>query len=220
VAVETSDRFKITCEVDVGNLGPVMVRLAQIEGLAVTGSELVTEVLRYNRRPQVRSQDLLVTWIQDHPTFSAGDAVRYFIAEGRTATACYPALAVLVERGLLKKLAPGKYSRTDIKAIEGPATKKKKQRDGRDGKSIIMTQARRNHGRVNTARLIEVFAEAGRARNSVYASIDGLLKSKQLKRVGDKGSGQYVLLKTAVTSKKTKPLAKTNGALAEVTDHG
>lgn len=80
------------------------------------------------------------------------------------------------------------------------------------GEDVIVSHARSNHGRTNTERLIKVFARQGRARNSVYASLDALMKNKMMKRVGDKGSGQYVLLAKAKT--------KLNGAAAAETAHG
>ena len=216
--VETVDRFNITCEVGVGELGEAMVHIAKFPALRVVGSELVTDVRTYNNKsPPGASTALLKSWITDHPTFKAIEAVRYFEENGKTKGSTYPALATLVEEGVLKKLAPGSYSRTDVKQLAAP--KKPRVAKGppktfdKRGEDVVLTFARRNHGRFNTTKLIEVFEAEGRARNSVYASINSVVKDKLAKRVGDPGSGQYVLLAKAIAKKapaKKKP--KVNGA--------
>ena len=230
---ETVERFKVTAEVGVADFGPAMVLLAQIPGLKVTGSELVTDVRAFGRRniPEISGIEFLRTWIADHPTFRALDAVKHFEADGRSGSVTYPSMKALVKEGVLKKLGPGQYSRADIKHIEPPKKKKRvaseprKQFDKR-GEDVILTYARRNHGRLNTTKLIELFEKEGRARNSVYASINGLLQEKLVKRVGESGSGQYVLLtkseKKKAAPKKAAPKPVVNGSALHIEDasHG
>ena len=100
---------------------------------------------------------------------------------------------------------------------------KRKQHFEKPGVDVILTYARRNHGRFNTTKLIELFEAEGRERGGVYGSINRMLKRKLIKRIGDTGSGSYVLLQKAV--KKAKPV--TNGAavvdtpvIEEASDHG
>jgi hypothetical protein len=225
------DRFRISCECEVSHLGQIMVQLARIEGLRVTGNELITEINSYatKRAHEVAGATLLTAWISDHPSFKALEAVRHFEEDGRHKSSAYAALGQLVETGVLKKLdQAGHYARTDIKAIAPP--KNTRKTFDRNAEDVILTYARRNHGRFNTARLVEMFLEEGRARNSLYASIDHLMKQKLVKRVGEAGSGQYALLakasKKASKSKpkkppKKKPVIKGNGSIIpEVTDHG
>jgi hypothetical protein len=127
--MKPSERFRISCEVDVGNLGPAMVRLAQIEGLVVTGSELITDVRAYAKNKPKKKRKV-------------------------------------VERKTFDKIAT----------------------------EVILTHAKRNHGKFNTQQLIRTFETQGRARNSIYATLDHMMKDKLVKRV-DKG--EYVLLTKA-----------------------
>ena len=83
------------------------------------------------------------------------------------------------------------------------------------GEDVVLSYARRNHGRFNTPKLVEIFEREGRAKNSVYASIDALMKQKLAKRIGEKGGGQYALLNKPAPKPKTKPVV--NGHAAETT---
>jgi hypothetical protein len=161
---------------------------------------------------------VLAEWIKEHPTFKAIEAVQYFEEQGRTKGSTYPALGVLVEKGILKKLGPGDYARADVKHLAAP--KKKRVAKGplktfdKRGEDVVLSYARRNHGRFNTPKLVELFTREGRAKNSVYASIDALMKQKLVKRVGEKGDGQYVLLNKTAPKPKPKPMV-VNGHAAE-----
>jgi hypothetical protein len=152
-------RFRISCEVDVADLGPVMVALAHIEGLVVTGSELVTDVRRYKQ--SVKKEAVSEPLPSEKP-----------------------------------------YRRFDTRAED-----------------VILTYARRNHGKFTTNELVQVFAAEGRARNSLYATIDALMKSRLVKRTG---KGRYALLQKAAKSKpgRKAPKAKTNGAAIEGAANG
>jgi hypothetical protein len=199
----------------------------------ITGNELITDVPKYkqkNTHPEISSRDFLLAWLKDHPTFKASEAVKAFKADGRTQHGCYPELTKAVADGTLKKLSPGNYARADVKQIAGPkkraVTEHRKTFDRR-AEDVILSYAKRNHGRFNTAKLVEIFLAEGRARNSLYASIDALMKAKLVKRAGDAGSGQYVLLaKASVKKPKRKPAKKkANGrdpdlAAAEAILHG
>jgi hypothetical protein len=218
-------RFRISCEVSVADLGPAMVDLARIKGLSVTGNELITDVPTYVKKTyETSTEDFLKAWIADHPTFRANEAAKHFEANGRTGGLVYPALNSLVGKKLLRKLGPGQYSRADIKHLAPPKRtridKGPRATFDKRGEDVILSYAKRNHGRVNTAKMVEIFANEGRARNSVYASIDALIKDKALKRVGDKGSGQYVLLtKSAKPKTPEQPIMNGAAPVAEV-QHG
>jgi hypothetical protein len=226
------ERFKVATVCDKAILGEVIAALTKM-GLDNITFDLVTEVVTF-RNNSGGTGELLQAWVNDHPTFKAIDAARHFEANGLTRGSCYPALRALVEKGILKKLSPGNYAHANVKHIEGPKKEKKtrvaksppKTFDKR-GEDVIITYAKRNHGRFNTAKLVEIFTSEGRAQNSVYASIDALIKHKQAKRVGDKGSGQYVLLSKATKPKATpKPKPSkvaapvTNGSAVEEVTHG
>lgn len=220
------ERFRIWVDdVDPPDVGPTVAALTKL-GRGRVGFELIEDVRTFAKRTnhEVGSEAFLLEWIKDHPTFRAIEACKHFEANGRTKGSAYPALGVLVEKKILKKLDPGNYARADIKHIAPPTKNKpaKKRRMAKGppktfdkrGEDVILSFARRNHGRFNTAKLCEVFEEDGRAKNSVYASIDALLKNKMAKRVGGSGSGQYVLLNKGQTDRvKTKKKAppKANG---------
>jgi hypothetical protein len=89
-----------------------------------------------------------------------------------------------------------------------PAPKTRKQNPRKEFKNnaqdVILAHARRNHGKFGTDGLIGVFKKQGRARNSIYATLDSMLKTKMVQRTG---KGTYVLLAKGMKS-------KTNGAEA------
>ena len=221
-----NERFRISIEVDVADLGPAMVHLAAFEGLTVTGSELITDVATYKKREYsdhaIKGEDFLRTWIADHPTFRAKKAIEAFRADGRTDGAGYTALRVLVEKGELKKLGEGNYSRTDVKPLAAP-----RGTFDKPGWQVIVSFAKKNHGRFTSTKITELFSAEGRARNSVSTSVDRLMKDGTIKRVGE---GVYALAdqkkpekkKSKKPSKKVeKKLDKTvNGTGAEVVANG
>jgi hypothetical protein len=215
--IQPFDNFKIIVEeVPPEELGPVLALLAKA-GLKAR-PELVTNIPSYGQRSthEVNAEDFLLPWIADHATFRALEAVKHFEANGRSGGGAYPTLAALVDKKVLKKLSPGNYARADVKHLEPP---KKAQRTAKGpkkvfdkrGEDVILSYARRNHGRVHTHKLIEIFEAEGRARNSVYASLDGLMKSKSIKRVGEPGTGHYILLNKAKAKPPTKAKPSSNG---------
>jgi hypothetical protein len=145
---------------------------------------------------------------QGPPDFQIKEPVKVAREDGRTAAAVYQAARVLCEKDVLRKLGEGRYSRTDVQAIEGPTKKKnsKNHRYDKRSEDVILAYARRNHRRFNTTKLKEVFVAEGRPASSVYPSIDKLIKHKLAKRVGDKGSGTYELIEKAKPKTKKKPL--------------
>jgi hypothetical protein len=44
--LEPIERFRISIETDVSNLGPIMAQLAKMDGHTITGNELITDVRR------------------------------------------------------------------------------------------------------------------------------------------------------------------------------
>jgi hypothetical protein len=204
---ETIERFKITCETDVQNLGPVMLALAKIEGLSVTGNELVTEVRTFKQKQShaVRAEDFLVDWIADHPTFQAREAIKHFRDAGRTDGAGYTALRVLVQRKLLRKLGEGRYTTTA--ARHQPKQAKPVHRDV-DHHTFILRAASRNHGRFSTSWMKKQFEKDGRVPGNVSPTIAALMKKKAVKRVGD---SEYVLLARPAKVKKPVTKKKVNG---------
>jgi hypothetical protein len=222
----TTDRFRIICEAEAQEMGLIVAQLTRM-GLTNVHFELITDVIGYrqNAKHEVKAEDFLAEWIKDHATFRAAEAVQHFRDNGRTDGAGYTALRMLCEKKILNKISGGNYSRADVKAIEaGKHTKTEKTEKKTEPKTfsksaehVILSFARRNHGRFSTTRLIPAFEKEGRARGSVYASINKLLTNKLAKRVGDAGSGEYVLTAKATPKpQEVKAAPLPNGKHVEV----
>jgi len=205
------DRFRISCECEVSHLGQIMVQLARIEGLRVTGNELITEVHTYANRPrqthEVRAEDFLIDWLADQREFQAKEAVKHFRQAGRTDGAAYSALRELTKRKILKKHGEGRYSRLadkhQPKGLKAAKKAAKKQHDV-DHRTFILRSASRNHGRFSTSWMKAQFVKDKRTPGNVSPTIAHLIKKKAIKRVGD---SEYVLLQKAA-----KPKVNGNGA--------
>jgi hypothetical protein len=205
------DRFRITCETSEAEVGPLIAQLTRMGYLNVS-FELITDVPTYKQR---RSRDasaeaFALAFVDEHPTFALKELTAYFKADNRSAAACYYAVKKLVDAGTLTALADRNYQRADVRAIEPPATVTK--HFAKTGADEILKFSRKHGSRFNTEQLIAHFTTQGRARNSVYASCNALLKQKAIKRVGPAGSGEYVLRTKAAPKlaapKKPKPTPK------------
>lgn len=212
----THDRFRIFCEIEVQDLGPILKQLADIKGLKVSTPELITDVITFRKRPEISSQDFLTAWIADHATFTTAEAVKAFLADGRAKTGAYPALNVLVDKKVLRRLGPGEYTRTDVKHLAPPkkakaAKKHEKKLHEVTAHVFTLRLASRNHGRFNSNWLKRQFEADGRHPSGTGPVINRLMKDRAIKRVGE---GEYVLLQ------KAEP--KTNSAqpAAEVIANG
>src|SRR5436305_1536396 len=109
------ERFKISCLVDTAEqMGAVVAQLTRMDVQNV-GFELVTELRTFNKNTshEVKSEDLLKTWIEEHPTFKTKEAVKYFVEQGRTAGSAYQCLKRLSEQKIVRKLGAASYARAD-----------------------------------------------------------------------------------------------------------
>jgi hypothetical protein len=149
------------------------------------------------------------------------------LAAGRDKGGVYYGISKLMEKGVVKKIGVGMYSRSDVKQITGPpAEKREVKKDGVSNADFAIRIASRAHGKFSSASLKAPFEKDGRSRTSVGPVIASLLKSSRAERVSE---GHYVLLKDKPASKKSarkKPAAKkaeavkpNGGDIAEVT-HG
>jgi hypothetical protein len=217
-------RCKIICTqiVEVADVGPTMLRLAEM-GFDEISHDFISDVASFKQRRNhaVKAEDFLIDWMADHPTFRAIEAVNHFRDNDRTPGACYTALRMLTERKILKKLGGGDYTRVgDVRAPKKKQETKKKAFD-KSGAEVVLSYARRSHGRFNTRKIAEIFASEGRADNSVHASISKLVKQKLARHVGEDGSGQYALTEKGKTArKKQADAAKLNGGEATEAAHG
>lgn len=212
------ERFRIWADaVDPGLVGPAVAALTKL-GLAKVGFELIEDVRTFAKKVvhEVSSEELLLAFINDHPTFKAIEACRYFEANGRNKTSTYPALGVLVEKKILKKLDLGNYTRADVKHLAGPKIKPVDPRSHQNRYEVkhtdfILRIARQSHGRFSASKVKERFEKDGRNKDSVSNAIHELVTRKLAKRVAD---GEYVLLQKPATSPKPKtppPPIKPNG---------
>lgn len=192
-------------------LGDLHAALAKLD-LHHVETQLVAHIAAFAQRSNhsVKAEDFLAEWIKDNATFKAKEAVNHFEADGRTGGACYSAIKTLVQKRALKKLGDGNYSRSDVRQLVAPKKAKAEPRKTFDksGSEVILSYARRNHGRFTNAKLYEIFEKEGRASNSVSASIAKLLNDRMIKRVGVNGSGQYVLLNKGQTERKKALMQK------------
>jgi hypothetical protein len=183
---------------------------------------LVTETVTFKNNSAARgtARDFLAVWIADHPTFKAIEAVNDFkAASGNGGSSIYPALSLMIEKGVLKKVGDGLYARTDVKALAPPKSSKpeKKSKPGKKKahdvthKDFVLRIARRNHGRFKVAKLKDAFDRDGRNRDSVSTAVHELEEAKQVKRVAE---GEYVLLN------RTKPKKETETPVTMETTNG
>jgi hypothetical protein len=200
------ERFKISCDVEAEKLGPTVAQLTKL-GLTNVHFELIEDVRTFAKKVvhETSSEELLLAFIKDHPTFKAVEACRYFEENGRAKNNAYPALGTLVEKKILKKLDPGNYARADIKHLEGPKKKPKDPRASQNRYEVphsdfILKIGRQSHGRFSAAKVKERFIKDGRNPDSVSNAIHALQERKQIKRVSE---GEYVLLNGMTEAPKT-----------------
>jgi hypothetical protein len=171
-------------------------------------TELVTTVaaFRNNARPEgtpgVNTAEFVAKWVEDNPTFKAIECVKALKeATGNGGTAVYPALKVLVEKGILKKLGEGNYAHAAVKHLAAPK-KIARERHEVDHREFILRYARQHQGRMSVSKLKAHFEKHDRKANSVSGAINILVANKKIKALGD---GEYVLLIAAAKKQKPKP---------------
>lgn len=187
------EHFRLSCECAVSDLGQTVAELTKL-GLTNVQYELITTIPTFAKKAhhEVKAEDFLMTWTQEHPTFKAIDAVNHFRASERTAGACYSALRELCKSKSLRKLGPGNYARADVKAIAAPKnTKTEAAPKGRNDRreishgDFILRLARRSHGRISLAKVKQAFKDDNRNVSSVHPSVADLVEKKRLKRDGE-----------------------------------
>lgn len=211
----TVDRFRLSCECEVSDLGAIIAQLTKM-GLTNLHFELMTDVPTFAKKTnhEIKSADLLTEWIKDHPTFKAIEACKHFEASGRTRGSAYPALGELVEAGILKKLDPGHYARTDVKQLAAPKGKAKPAKPAAPDRAryavsnpdLIIRLAKRRKGTFTSMQIKEGFIKDGRPSSSVSPALADLVEKKRIKRIAD---GEYQLAEA--------PTPKTNGNTAAAT---
>ena len=212
----TVDRFRLSCEVAVSDLGPIIAQLTKM-GLTNLHFELMTDVPTFAEKVKhdVNSQDFLLEWTKEHPTFKAVEAVNHFRANQRTPGAAYTALRILVEEKTLKKLGPGNYARADIKAIAAPKKEAKPAKGDPQTRytvpntGLIMRLIKRRNGHINLTQVKDAFEKDGRPRGSASPAIRECLDKKLIKRVGE---GEYEMIEIAKNGNGAAPVVEaTNG---------
>jgi hypothetical protein len=207
---------------DLTQVGAFITQLTLMGAQRLT-YEVITDVITYKNKNKhdVNAADFIGAWTKEHPTFTQKEVLQYFKDSGRNASAAYYGLKQLLDRRIVKKLDDnGNYTRSDVRHIEPP--KKVSKSVGRyevANSEFILRFARRNHGRFNTTKLRGLFEADGRTPSAVSPAINDLIEKKLVKRVGEAGSGQYVLLVKAAKPKKAAPrkrvlaprVAPTNG---------
>jgi len=212
--------FECVCRMPVLTAGPIMAMLTKIEGLDVSAPHLVSEIKAYSRNtavtgsnPEMGTKGFLAEWSKANPTFKAIDAVKAIRADGRgNGTAAYPALNALVEDGTFKKLAPGQYSRADVKHLPSPkakAAKKAKRKNDVSNAEFTRRAMSRAHGRISSAALKRLFENDGRPTSGTGPTLTKMREGGVVKQVGE---GMYELTARGKGKPASKP--KVNGAAA------
>jgi hypothetical protein len=124
---ETNERFRITCETETEQVGPVLAELAR-RGITKVGYELVTDVLRYKRnatrKPAKKTKAAktkartergstvakLGKWASRHPTFTTADAIKFTRSLRKHDSACWSGLRHLVDAKAIRKTGMGRYA--------------------------------------------------------------------------------------------------------------
>ncbi|WP_166304385.1 hypothetical protein [Bradyrhizobium sp. 2S1] len=209
-------------------MGPIIAQLSRM-GLTNIGFELITDVpaFKRNERHEVSAEDFALAFVNEHLTFSGRDLSAHFKAAGRTASSSYYAVRKLIGAGEIVDLGDRNYQRADVRAIEPPKTETAPKKFDTPASAEILKFARKHGGKFNTEQLVALFAEQGRARGTVYGSVNKMLTEKLIKRVGASGSGDYMLLakakaksnpKKPATKAAAAPAAKLNGANHETAE--
>jgi hypothetical protein len=197
--------FRLICnKIKAIDLGPLMAALSKL-GVNDVSFDLVTDIKTFNKRatPEVNGADFLIEWIKEHPTFKASEAGRAFEDDGRSKTSVYASLKVLVDRGVLKSLGEGKYSRADVKAIGAPKGKQAKAKPPKTkppktngahapakraapgaGQELLIKSLSR--GPMNVTQLKEIFASNGMSEKS-WSGIQSRAREAGLVKRTDKG---------------------------------
>ena len=211
------ERFRVSCEVEHTQLGSIVAMFTKM-GLVGIGYELITDVRTYRSNskppPGQSARDLLIPWLEEHPTFKAIEAAKFLEANGSTKAAAYPVLSSLVEDKTLRKLGPGNYQRSDVRAIAPPKKHMKKKAPAKPKRVVhevshgeaILRLARRNHGRVTMDNIRANFSKQKRNIASIHPTLHDLIATEKLEKAGE---STYALLR------------KPNGAApTEVTTNG
>jgi len=237
---EMYHRFKITAEISSEKMGDLLATLT-IMGLENINYELITDIINFKGKivHEISSADLAKTFVEQNPTFRAVDITKYFMENGRTKGAGYPALQKLVEAKIVRRIAPGQYQRADVRAIAPPtpatteqaskqvketktAEKKPHARTGIAPPRFEITGADavwnfiKNRKKFTMKELAASFEEQGRNAHSVSPLVTKLGQAKKVRPLGD---GVYEVLKNTKpdtpAKKTTKPKAKAPTMTAE-----
>jgi hypothetical protein len=205
------ERFKISCEVEIVDLGETIATLTRM-GFDNITFDMITDVRSFARntppKDGINSVEFLRKWTETNPTFKAIDAVKFFETDGRSKGAAYPAMSALVDEGFLKKLGPAQYSRADVKHIAPPKKAKKKLERAPQHETsnavFLMRIAKRNHGRFTSELAKKLFAADKRAPTGVGPTIRGLVEDKLIRRTD---IGSYELTVKGVGKSKANGVA-------------
>lgn len=187
---EMRDRFRIFAETSSEAMGPLLAQLTRM-GLENIGYELVTDVHRFAQNGERKvhnttGDEFAKTYIADHPTFRARDLIQYFRDADRTEGSGYTSIRNFVKKKIIKKLSPGNYQRSDVKAISPPSAPAKKTRgsairyDTPNDGLILKFIKRRKH--VTVVEAGAMLKEEGRNAHSASPIISRFAKAGLLKQ--------------------------------------
>ena len=218
----TVERFRLSCECETIELGPIIAQLTKM-GMTNLHFDLITDVVAFRQKTvhDVKAEDFLRSWIVDHATFAAKEAIKAFREDGRTDGAGYSAIKNMVERGDLKKVGVGNYARSDVKAIAPPkGTKAAKtsqhpttNRYAVTHTDLILRIAKRKKGHFTTANIKDAFEKQERPRTSASPALADMVERGLIIRISE---GEYQLVEPPTPPTKTNG----NGTTEGVNNHG
>jgi hypothetical protein len=204
--VITTDRYQIHAETSLEQMGFVVAALTRM-GLLNIGYELITDIHAYKKGAErkvhgVNALDFAKEWIKEHATFKASELVKACEGDGRSSGTAYGSLRDLVKAKVLRKLGPGNYQRTDVKALEAPAKPKSKRGTSNAPYDVpnktVISKWVGNKSRFKLADLTAHFLSIGRNPKSVSPIVTKMMQAKFIKAVG---FGEYVVKKKEIKVK-------------------
>lgn len=216
---ETRDRFRITADIEVDQLGTVVAQLIKM-GLQNLHHELITDVVQFgkNGRHDTSSQEFAMEWIADNPTFRMTELSKHFEISGRNKNTAHYAIKRLTDEGVTIKLGEGQYRRADVKEIAPPKPAGSRSRPAPPGRYDVSNKTLLSEflGQKKSFAISGVtafFKERDRPPNSATSIVAKLAKEGFLKSIGE---GRYEVLKKPAKDTVSKLNGSQDGAAAHV----
>lgn len=214
---ETIDHFHITLDVEITEVGGTLAQLQRL-GYKIAGCELVTDVLTFKQKQHkvydVTGEELVMTWLAEHPAFKLSELASHFKSLGRVQSSASYSVAKLVHKGVLLNLGRGQYRRSipllEARPQETPPEEQAPHRQKRHeiGNRMLMWGTIGKRQNFLASELREKFKEEGRPTSSMYSQLSKMTDEGFFKQIEE---GKYQVLKRP---EKRHLNGKSNGVAA------